>query len=696
MPTTTSAGGGNRLNPTGSSPLSPLSPTPSIDLSSPETIQFALPSDIEAEHSQSDGDEKEMENEGDKQSWHEGPQGYASDSPSGFKMGRQRRIVPPLLMLNHKRSSSSSLAQRPTSVSASSSPLATHSRFHSQSNTAAFTRDSFIDLEDTLEGGALSNPNAMYPPPPKRHGGLFRHKQSGSLRSIASASSLLPTFADPSGCNTNYQALAPPSPGLNVPFGGGVVIHSPSASMSPSTSHAWKVFSRDKDKDKLTKKKDFPWRSNSDESPAGGGVNISSTSSSPTCPSAPALKPPKSKQHKKGKSKSNTHPFDNPSSSAPVLALSSHPPPTTNNLDPATRQDLIKKHRKLAKVLGEEPRVVGNMEFIGGSKVIPGQAGFASTTTSSSSISHPHHHYREGSGSSSTELPNANSLGTFFHLHRKQKNRDKDDWESGWEDENKWINKAKGGKGKSQVRITAEVRGHGTQGTTHAERNAADYGATTELVSVLDQAYQQVLYRDPASSSSLLYDHDATGGYQPKRRHSTPVTSEFFIEDVPKDTAGGNRNNAAKKSGHKDRIKVKDRHAADVNNKTTIAHPPDPILISPTSPVPSAPTMRSSKDSVLGSPTMSSPFFTAANSLLLDDSLAAASDRNQQEVRVAAVTRSPFISPPSSPPPILPPLTTSPPRLIIDPDFFQNPNPLGEFLHCLSRFTLFLPTYAFF
>lgn len=34
-------------------------------------------------------------------------------------------------------------------------------------------------------------------------------------------------------------------------------------------------------------------------------------------------------------------------------------PPTTNKLDRASRQDLMKKHRKLGKVFGEEHRVVG-------------------------------------------------------------------------------------------------------------------------------------------------------------------------------------------------------------------------------------------------------------------------------------------------------------------------------------------------
>ncbi|GJJ10050.1 hypothetical protein Clacol_004276 [Clathrus columnatus] len=652
--------------PNSNSPLSPLSPTPSVELSSPETIQFALPSDIEAERSDSDDNkQKDKPNVGEK--WNEAEQGleggYASDSPSGPRTKNPRRMLPPLLMLNHKRSSSSSLVQRPTSVSSSTSPLSSHSRFHSQSSMAALARDSFIDLEDTYEeGGMVDSPNAMYPTPPKRNvGGLFRHKQAGSLRSIASASSLLPTFADPTTNETGYQALAPPSPGLNVPFGVGGAVHT---SSSPGTSHTWKMFSRDKDKDKSVKKKDLPWRSSSDDVRTGG-ANIPSTSSSPTRPSASSLKPPKLKYHKKGKSKSHTHPLDYPSSSSstPILP-SAEPlplpiplplPPTTNNLDPVERQELIKKHRKLAKVLGEEPRVVGHLEFMGGSAFIPGKgAGLSVYSTSTPSNSASHH----GTSASMSVSPSgSNSLGTFLHLHRKQK--DKDDWESGWEDENRWINKAKGGKGKPQVPFW-NVNENGIPETTHLQHSK------DEFISVIDGAYQQMIHHNSANPTVSM-----------ARRHSTPVTSEFLfnvdpVGDVKRDDRKRNRNQNQNKGGNKARNKrSKDRGDLQHYSSTTRSNPTpsDPILVSPTSPVPSAPTMRSSKVSILESPISGVfPFPSPAQGRESDEASISGDDK-------ILSLHTPLISPSSSTPPILPPLTTSPPRLRIDAALFQNPDP---------------------
>lgn len=111
-----------------------------------------------------------------------------------------------------------SFAQLSGFPSASSSPVATHSTFRSQStSTAVSPRNSFIDLESTLSDAAHSVLNSNIIVLHFRNVlGSFRHKQSGGISCVTCASSTFPTFIDSSNINTIDQNLTLHSPVSNT------------------------------------------------------------------------------------------------------------------------------------------------------------------------------------------------------------------------------------------------------------------------------------------------------------------------------------------------------------------------------------------------------------------------------------------------------------------------------------------------
>lgn len=186
---------------------------------------------------------------------------------------------------------------------------------------SATGRHSFIDLDDTTptldthlgrsnrpredaQGSHLSLANVMYPTPTRA---TFRpHSRTGTVRSDTSQ---LPMFSQPGAGNASYQPVAPKERRRPRPQ---------SMLISP-TSSANNLFD--------------------------GVEALESSGSKPPLPKGP--KPPQFLRKAAVAS-------SNPSSPKEYLSAQQHLlPPTTNTRDPGERQELVRKHRKLAQMFGE-------------------------------------------------------------------------------------------------------------------------------------------------------------------------------------------------------------------------------------------------------------------------------------------------------------------------------------------------------